>query len=345
MTHTNTTHTVVYSSSRQKDIAGRGGFTLIELLVVIAIIALLVSILLPSLNTARDLAKRSVCMGNMKAAGTSTQIWAADRGKFPPSYWYPASDTSSFDIDDHDASKPYGYLHWSYMVMGDGIRGDVFTCPAIDGGGPPRTNPGSKKGDWEPGQRDDNGQTGPNDYVDKQPNRMAFTANAAIMPRNKMKRYYKNYQRHNRLVSPEEVESASNEILLTEWNENWQTVGIGGLSKSHRPVLGITNDAAGGGDWMYNQPTHRGLFAKHHKKDDIIPYDDVLQAQNLIESTCQLNCVGRHHPGGGSDDEYGGVTNFTYVDGHVETKHLRDSLDQWGSAFYSLTGQGTKVKD
>lgn len=53
-------------------------FTLIELLVVIAIIALLISILLPSLSRARELSKRLVCQSNMKGIGTSCKIYAND---------------------------------------------------------------------------------------------------------------------------------------------------------------------------------------------------------------------------------------------------------------------------
>ncbi len=56
----------------------RKAFTLIELLVVVAIIALLISILLPSLSRARELSKRLVCQSNVKGQGTAFKIYAND---------------------------------------------------------------------------------------------------------------------------------------------------------------------------------------------------------------------------------------------------------------------------
>ncbi len=61
------------------------GFTLIELLIVIAIIAILSAVLLPALASARERARRNVCMGNLKQLHLAFQMYAEDNDEsFPP---------------------------------------------------------------------------------------------------------------------------------------------------------------------------------------------------------------------------------------------------------------------
>lgn len=60
------------------------GFTLIELLVVVAIIALLVSILLPTLGRARELAKQAICGSNLKSIGTAWALYGNEANDNPP---------------------------------------------------------------------------------------------------------------------------------------------------------------------------------------------------------------------------------------------------------------------
>jgi prepilin-type N-terminal cleavage/methylation domain-containing protein len=100
----------------------RPAFTLIELLVVIAIISLLVSILLPSLNRAKDLAKRVVCLTNMKSNGTAISAYTtANNG------WYPARFgwSHAYYWPDYPGEKFWDeYVNLGLLVESDFVAGD-----------------------------------------------------------------------------------------------------------------------------------------------------------------------------------------------------------------------------
>ena len=68
----------------QPENPSRGGFTLIELLVVIAIIALLVSMLLPSLRKARELAVAAVCAAHLHSVGTNVGMYVSEMNGHAP---------------------------------------------------------------------------------------------------------------------------------------------------------------------------------------------------------------------------------------------------------------------
>jgi len=98
-----------------------GGFTLIELLVVIAIIAVLIALLLPAVQSAREAARRTQCINNLKQMGLALHNYNDAVQVFPPGY---VAARPFFDAETDTAPG----WSWASMMLPQLDQGPLFSA-------------------------------------------------------------------------------------------------------------------------------------------------------------------------------------------------------------------------
>ncbi|MEN6494963.1 MAG: DUF1559 domain-containing protein [Thermoguttaceae bacterium] len=152
----------------------QSGFTLVELLVVIAIIGILIALLLPAVQAAREAARRSQCINNLKQLGLGLHNYLGANTVFPPSFCIRPGTTLSGNNGSwsiHGRLLPYLEQGNAYNLvrldvawdaqLSTGVptmRTPIYLCPSeindrvrVDGSGNPYTYPqnyGFNFGTW-----------------------------------------------------------------------------------------------------------------------------------------------------------------------------------------------------
>lgn len=283
------------------------GFTLIELLVVIAIIAILAAILFPVFARARENARRSSCMSNLKQQGLGVMQYTQDYDeKYPAAYYYKDNNNSTG-----------GYMHWSGMIRPYVKSDQLFVCPSDASGGLLPTNPADPS--YSPAA---NG-------LDGQVPRLSYTANSVVFPRKRRTADGGN------TVSMAAIDESAKLIMLAELSSSASCVqGTSAASsdalKSHRSANALMTSASGGqfsGEIGASDALPTSLYALTY----------ALAKPQLDSCATTPNNSNFHITYVGAERHLEGA-NYAFADGHAKWYRLSQTLDPnsflWGKTFY-----------
>lgn len=185
-------------------------FTLIELLVVIAIIAILAAILFPVFAQARENARQTSCLSNMKQIGTGLLMYVQDFDEtYPFSYLY----LGSYDATNCQCSTNDPYYHWSYALNAYTKNDQIWKCPSsVFYQTPANTGPA---------------------IFDQQVPELSYISNEALIPRQKLPGQSATYVRPYHGVALAEIRAPANVIAIMENQQLKKS------SSDHRPAHGF----------------------------------------------------------------------------------------------------------
>ena len=110
------------------------GFTLVELLVVIAIIALLASLLVPTLKSAQESARSAMCQSNLRQIAAAFSLYVADNEGYLPPYTHIFSDSKGATVVGPEGRVRYT-TYRRYLLVENWFKSGPYTDHPRSGGG------------------------------------------------------------------------------------------------------------------------------------------------------------------------------------------------------------------
>jgi prepilin-type N-terminal cleavage/methylation domain-containing protein/prepilin-type processing-associated H-X9-DG protein len=294
----------------------RNAFTLIELLVVIAIIAILAAILFPVFAQAKNAAKKTQDLSNMKQMGTGTQLYLQDSDDiYGQAYYYKdnAGDTG-------------GYWHWTATHWNYIKNAQMFVSPGDPSNGLPPTNP--------PCATVADGTINFGAPCDAQVPRISYTVNAAVMPRLRKSTDVANS------VSATGIDQVAQTILVASFSNTAACVNdtsqnqtsTGYKNKSHRPTNAYMTSASGG-KWAGDNAADRDIPA-------VYAVTTAIAKEAWAFCKTGADSSSRVHLKYIQADRFGNGSNYAFADGHAKFMSPDATLNPnqflWGKQVFSM---------